>query len=100
MEKIRFLVVLAGIPLGMTAEWDRLNSPQLVDSVADLVVGWERQVLELIAEGLSNRAIAERVSISERTVEAHVTQIFQKLGPHDSAHQHRRVLAVLTFLRS
>lgn len=60
----------------------------------------ERQVLELIAEGLSNRAIAERVSITERTVEAHVTQIFQKLGLRDSPHQHRRVLAVLTFLRS
>jgi DNA-binding NarL/FixJ family response regulator len=60
----------------------------------------ERQVLELIAEGLSNHAIAERVSISERTVEAHVTQIFRKLGLHDSPHQHRRVLAVLTFLRS
>jgi len=60
----------------------------------------EHQVLELIAEGLSNRAIAERVSITERTVEAHVTQIFQKLGLHDSPDQHRRVLAVLTFLRS
>jgi DNA-binding NarL/FixJ family response regulator len=59
----------------------------------------EREVLGLIAEGLSNRAIAERTSIAERTVEAHVTQIFLKLGLSDSPDQHRRVLAVLTFLR-
>jgi len=60
----------------------------------------EHQVLELIAEGLSNRAIAERVSITERTVEAHVTQIFQKLRFPESPDQHRRVLAVLAFLRA
>jgi DNA-binding NarL/FixJ family response regulator len=60
----------------------------------------EREVLGLIAEGLSNRAIAARLYVTERTVEAHVTQIFQKLHLPESADQHRRVLAVLAFLRA
>jgi DNA-binding NarL/FixJ family response regulator len=60
----------------------------------------EQEVLSLVAEGLSNRAIATRIVLSERTVEAHVTQIFQKLNLYDSADQHRRVLAVLAFLRA
>jgi DNA-binding NarL/FixJ family response regulator len=60
----------------------------------------EREVLGLIAEGMSNRAIAARLYVTERTVEAHVTQIFQKLGLPESPDQHRRVLAVLTFLRA
>jgi DNA-binding NarL/FixJ family response regulator len=60
----------------------------------------EREVLGLIAEGMSNRAIAARLFVTERTVEAHVTQIFQKLRLPESPDQHRRVLAVLAFLRS
>jgi len=60
----------------------------------------EREVLGLIAEGRSNRAIAARLFVTERTVEAHVTQIFQKLRLPESPDQHRRVLAVLAFLRS
>jgi DNA-binding NarL/FixJ family response regulator len=60
----------------------------------------EREVLGLVAEGMSNRAIAGRLYVTERTVEAHITQIFQKLGLHESPDQHRRVLAVLAFLRS
>jgi DNA-binding NarL/FixJ family response regulator len=60
----------------------------------------EREVLGLIAEGMSNKATATRLSVTERTVEAHVTQIFLKLGLPESADQHRRVLAVLTFLRA
>jgi DNA-binding NarL/FixJ family response regulator len=59
----------------------------------------EREVLGLIAEGMSNKAIAARLFVTERTVEAHVTQIFQKLELPESADQHRRVLAVLAFLR-
>ena len=60
----------------------------------------EQEVLSLVAEGLSNAAIAQRIFLSERTVEAHVTQIFQKLELEASADQHRRVLAVLAFLRT
>jgi DNA-binding NarL/FixJ family response regulator len=60
----------------------------------------EREVLGLIAEGMSNKAIAARLFVTERTVEAHVTQIFQKLGLPESPDQHRRVLAVLAFLRA
>jgi DNA-binding NarL/FixJ family response regulator len=60
----------------------------------------EREVLSLVAEGLSNRAIAARLVVTERTVEAHVGQIFTKLRLPESPDAHRRVLAVLTFLRS
>jgi DNA-binding NarL/FixJ family response regulator len=60
----------------------------------------EREVLGLVAEGMSNRAIAGRLVVTERTVEAHVTQIFQKLRLSESPDQHRRVLAVLAFLRA
>jgi DNA-binding NarL/FixJ family response regulator len=60
----------------------------------------EREVLGLMAEGMSNKAIATRLSVTERTIEAHVTQIFLKLGLSESVDRHRRVLAVLTFLRA
>jgi DNA-binding NarL/FixJ family response regulator len=60
----------------------------------------EREVLSLVAEGLSNRAIAARIYVTERTVEAHIKQIFMKLGLPESREQHRRVLAVLAFLRA
>jgi DNA-binding NarL/FixJ family response regulator len=60
----------------------------------------EREVLALIAEGLSNRAIAERLVVTERTVEAHVKQIFMKLDLDANAASHRRVLAVLAYLRA
>jgi DNA-binding NarL/FixJ family response regulator len=60
----------------------------------------EREVLALVAEGLSNAAIGARLFITERTVEAHVKQIFQKLRIDQAADTNRRVLAVLVFLRS
>jgi DNA-binding NarL/FixJ family response regulator len=60
----------------------------------------EREVLELMAEGRTNAAIAEQLVVTERAVEKHVTSIFGKLGLSPAAEDHRRVLAVLTFLRS
>src|SRR5215469_3078260 len=60
----------------------------------------EREVLELMAEGRSNQAIAERLVVTERAVEKHVTSIFSKLGLHPAAEDHRRVLAVLRFLET
>jgi DNA-binding NarL/FixJ family response regulator len=60
----------------------------------------EREVLELMAEGRTNAAIAERLVVTERAVEKHVTSIFGKLDLSPAAEDHRRVLAVLTFLRS
>jgi DNA-binding NarL/FixJ family response regulator len=60
----------------------------------------EREVLELMAEGLSNRAIAERLVVTERAIERHVTSIFAKLGLTATGQDHRRVLAVLTYLKS
>ena len=59
----------------------------------------EREALAVLAEGLSNRAIAARLSITERTVEAHVTQIFMKLDLDEDPDVHRRVRAVLAHLR-
>ena len=60
----------------------------------------EREVLGLLAEGLSNKAIAGRLFVTERTVEAHTKQIFMKLGLHADPDSHRRVLAVLAYLRA
>jgi DNA-binding NarL/FixJ family response regulator len=60
----------------------------------------EREVLALIAEGRSNHAIAEQLVVTERAVEKHVTSIFSKLDLAPTAEDHRRVLAVLAFLRS
>jgi DNA-binding NarL/FixJ family response regulator len=60
----------------------------------------EREVLGLIAEGFSDAAIAERVNLTPDEVEKHVEQIFLKLGVHDEDASHRRVAAVLAYLRA
>jgi DNA-binding NarL/FixJ family response regulator len=60
----------------------------------------ERQVLVLMAEGRSNQAICQRLFLSPKTVEAHVRSIFTRLDLHAAPDDHRRVLAVLAFLRA
>jgi DNA-binding NarL/FixJ family response regulator len=69
------------------------------DDPLDALTPREREVLELMAEGRSNQAIAERMFVTLRAVEKHVTSIFTKLDLAASSDDHRRVLAVLTFLR-
>jgi DNA-binding NarL/FixJ family response regulator len=60
----------------------------------------EREVLELMAEGRSNRAIAAQLVVTERAIEKHVGNIFDKLGIATAPNDHRRVLAVLAYVRS
>ncbi len=64
----------------------------------DRLTGREREVLALLAEGLSNRAIAARLFVAERTVEWHIRSVFDKLDLAETPEHHRRVLAVLAHL--
>jgi DNA-binding NarL/FixJ family response regulator len=70
------------------------------DGPLDELTGREREVLELMAQGLSNRGICEKLVISPKTVETHVNSIFLKLDLMPAQDEHRRVLAVLAFLRA
>jgi DNA-binding NarL/FixJ family response regulator len=76
-----------------------LGRPREDDPLAELTPR-EREVLGLMAEGLSNRGICGRLFLSPKTVEAHVKNIFMKLGLTQEPDDHRRVLAVLAFLRA
>jgi DNA-binding NarL/FixJ family response regulator len=78
----------------------RLVKQRAQPTALDELTERERDVLALIAEGRSNLAISERLYLSPKTVEAHVKHIFQKLGIDESPEDHRRVLAVLAFLRA
>jgi DNA-binding NarL/FixJ family response regulator len=76
-----------------------MGRPSGADALSQLTER-ERETLELMAEGRSNRAIAEAFGVSERAVEKNVTGIFGKLGLAHTPDDHRRVLAVLAYLRS
>jgi DNA-binding NarL/FixJ family response regulator len=78
----------------------RLVGRQRQASPLDGLTPRERQVLTLIAEGRSNAGIAHELTVTVAAVERHVTGIFEKLGLHQSPEDHRRVLAVLTYLRA
>ncbi|MGA8336268.1 MAG: response regulator transcription factor [Solirubrobacteraceae bacterium] len=73
----------------------RHQPPSELDQLSDR----ERELLALIAEGRSNKGICDRLYLSPKTVEGHVKHIFQKLDITESPDDHRRVLAVITYLR-
>ena len=78
----------------------RMVGRRRAGSPIDELTPRERQVLELMAEGRSNQGIAEELIVTVAAVERHITSIFGKLGLRAVPEDHRRVLAVLTFLRA
>ena len=77
-----------------------VGRPRRGNAPLDHLTEREREVLALMAEGRSNKAIAGQLVVTEHTVEKHVKNIFATLGLPPSADEHRRVMAVLTFLNS
>ncbi|MDX6274236.1 MAG: hypothetical protein QOJ92_1446 [Frankiales bacterium] len=75
---------------------ERSNGPSPLDELSDR----ERDVLRLMAEGCTNAGIGQKLHLSAKTVERHVTTIFTKLGLDSAAGGHRRVLAVISYLRA
>jgi DNA-binding NarL/FixJ family response regulator len=78
----------------------KLVSRQRDDDPLSRLTPKERRVLALMAEGRSNHGIAEELVVSVAAVERHITHIFSKLDLHQTPDQHRRVLAVLRYLRT
>jgi DNA-binding NarL/FixJ family response regulator len=99
-----FLVALRRVAGGGTAIDPEVVSQLLArrrrGDVLDELTPREREVLGLMAEGRSNKAICDKLFLSPKTVETHVNSIFGKLNLPQASDDHRRVLAVLTFLRS
>jgi DNA-binding NarL/FixJ family response regulator len=91
-------VVAGGTVLDPEVVSHLLGRNGLADQLARLS-GREREVLELMAQGLSNRAIADRLVVDVKTVETHIARILTKLDLHQTPDEHRRVLAVLAWLR-
>jgi DNA-binding NarL/FixJ family response regulator len=98
-----FLDALARVAAGGSAldpeVVGRLLRPRANDSPLALLTAREREVLALMAEGRTNVGIADRLYLSERTVETHVASILAKLDLASSEVDHRRVLAVVAYLR-
>jgi DNA-binding NarL/FixJ family response regulator len=89
------------------AAGDIVVDPELVESLmtragspVDTLTPREREVLALMAEGLTDRGIAQRLWLTPKTVETHVVHIFRKLDLPEGASYNRRVNAVLAFLRA
>jgi DNA-binding NarL/FixJ family response regulator len=79
---------------GLVARKDRLASSPLAQ-----LTDREREVLDQMAQGRNNAAIAQELFLTERAVEKHINSLFHKLGLSEEPNVHRRVMAVLTFLR-
>jgi DNA-binding NarL/FixJ family response regulator len=92
-------VAAGGTALDPEVVTDLIAATRHGSALASLT-GREHEVLALMAEGRSNSGIASRLRISERAVEKHISNIFAKLGLPPSDADHRRVLAVLAYLRS
>jgi DNA-binding NarL/FixJ family response regulator len=106
-ERVSDLAVFA-VDVRRVARGEVVIDPELVarlvarprrDDPVDRLTARERRVLELMARGLSNQALAEELYLSPKTVEGHVRNIFTKLDLHPDDRENRRVLAVLRFLR-
>jgi DNA-binding NarL/FixJ family response regulator len=98
-----------GADVRKVARGETVIDPELVSRLVsrrrerdplDALTDRERAVLALMARGLSNAAVAADLHLAIKTVEAHVTSIFSKLGLGQHEREHRRVRAVLTFLRA
>jgi serine/threonine-protein kinase len=106
-ERVSDLAVLAD-SLRRIAEGECVIDPTIVarlvarrrDGPLAELTAREREVIGLMAEGHSNEGIGSRLQLSQRTVEAHIRQIFLKLDLRETSSYHRRVVAVLTYLRS
>jgi len=107
-ERVSDIAVLADA-LRRIAEGECVLDPTIVNRLVSrprqqtplaALTDREHQVLELIAEGRSNRSIGDTLYLSPKTIETHIRQIFQKLELKESPDSHRRVLAVLTVLRA
>ena len=98
-----FVAMLRNVAAGGTAldpqVISRLLAADRGDGPLSGLTTREREVLQLVAEGRSNPAIAERMDITRRSTEKYVSSIFTKLGLPDTGNENRRVLAVLTLLR-
>jgi DNA-binding NarL/FixJ family response regulator len=98
-----FVATLRRVERGGTALDPQVVSRLLASDRAggplDELTPREREVLQLIAEGLSNPAVADRMGITLRSAEKHVSRVFSKLGLPDTGSENRRVLAVLHLLR-
>ena len=82
---------------GPTRAPDRALPVTQRDDLLDQLSPRELEVLALMAEGRSNRAIGERLSVELKTVETHVSRVFSKLRLDEDRQENRRVLAVLAF---